>query len=239
MVAPYRLALGAKAPTQQSPTTCGAACATVARMMVDPVFARWITDGEGSPILGAEGSTLQQRFASWEASVRTRTNSWRRSGGGVDLPWPLALGTPPWGLRDELEHGGSAPGTRYEMRVLRHLDAPGRRALHADLLTRLREGQPAAFYVGNTRLPRHVTLILPGGRTSLPVYEPARGRVEEVTAERLAGPLQLAGWDVPWLIVQPTGEARAPWATRARALLPRVARADTPWTARDQPDAQA
>ena len=72
--APYRLVQGSSGPRQQSPTTCGSACATVARMLVDAPFARWITAGEGQPVPGAEGSTQAERFASWERTVHARTN---------------------------------------------------------------------------------------------------------------------------------------------------------------------
>ena len=60
----YLLRAGDTGPTQQSPVTCGAACLTVARMLVDDPFARWVTAGSGLPVLGAEGSTPVERFAS-------------------------------------------------------------------------------------------------------------------------------------------------------------------------------
>lgn len=37
----FRLRLGDQGPVQQSPVSCGAACLTVARMLVNPQFARW------------------------------------------------------------------------------------------------------------------------------------------------------------------------------------------------------
>ena len=70
MSAPFRLASGSVGPRQQSPTTCGSACATIARMLVDAPFARWVVDGEGHPVPGAEGETGAERFASWERTVQ-------------------------------------------------------------------------------------------------------------------------------------------------------------------------
>ena len=82
MNAPFRLVQGSSGPRQQSPTTCGSACATVARMLVDTPFARWVTTGEGHPVPGVEGATAAERFAAWERVVHARTNGWRAPGGG-------------------------------------------------------------------------------------------------------------------------------------------------------------
>lgn len=231
MTAPYRLARGSSAPRQQSPTTCGAACVTVARMLVDAPFARWVVAGEGQPVPGAEGGSEAERFASWERTVRRRTNGWRRPDGGYDLPWPPQLGTPPWGIRHELEHGASRVGTRYEITSVRHLDEAGRRRVHARLTELVVDGEPAVLYVGNRLLPRHVTLVLPGdGDARLDVYDPGSGTVTEIGADTFArGPLRLSGWDLPWLLVQPTGHRRVRSGARAERIhLPRLAPEPTP-----------
>ena len=44
----YRLVNGDTGPRQQSNLTCGSACLTVARMLVDPAFAHWVATGEGA-----------------------------------------------------------------------------------------------------------------------------------------------------------------------------------------------
>ena len=44
----FRLRAGDQGPVQQSPVTCGSACLTVARMLVNPQFAQWIVTGEGA-----------------------------------------------------------------------------------------------------------------------------------------------------------------------------------------------
>lgn len=233
MVAPYRLVQGSPAPRQQSSTSCGAACLTVARMLVDAPFARWVVSGTGHPVLGAEGSTEQQRFASWEATVRRRTNGWRRPGGGVDLPWPPQLGTPPWGVRHELEHGASRVGTRYETAVVRHLDAGALRALHARLLELVVDGEPAALYVGDRWLPRHVTLVMPSQHAGrLTVYDPGAGAVRSISAGAFSSRrLGLSGWQQPWLLVRPTGHrtVRSGGVARPeRISLPRLTPDPTP-----------
>jgi len=69
----------------------------------------------------------------------------------------------------------------------------------------VREGRPAILYIGNRWLPRHVTLVIaPESGEGLAVYDPAVGRVQELPADAFAGRrLGMAGWDVPWCVVQP------------------------------------
>lgn len=210
MSAPFRLSAGSQGPRQQSPTTCGAACATVARMLVDPPFARWIEAGEGHPVPGAEGSSRAERFASWERTVQARTNAWSTPGRGPSLPWPRALGTPPWGLRKELEDGASHAGTRYRILSVRGHSEESLRARYRRLLDLVVDGEPAVLYVGSALLPRHVTLVLPGTRAgALTVYEPDSGRVLPLEEQAFVTKrLDLGGWRVPWIFVQPTGHRR-------------------------------
>lgn len=210
MSSPFRLGLGSAGPRQQSPTTCGSACATVARMLVDAPFARWITEGQGHPVRGAEGSSPGERFASWERTVQARTNGVIAPGGGLSLPWPPGLGTPPWGLKHELENGASRPGTRYRLVSVRAHPEESLRAQYRRLLDLVVDGEPAALYVGSRVLPRHVTLVLPSTRSGeLAVYEPDSGRVVPLRESAfVTRALDLGGWSVPWVLVQPTGHRR-------------------------------
>ena len=227
MTAPFRLVQGSSGPRQQSPTTCGSACATVARMLVDTPFARWVTTGEGHPVPGVEGATAAERFAAWERVVHARTNGWRGPGGGFTLAWPQALGTPPWGLAHELEYGGSRPGTRYRIISVRAHSEESLRARYRRLLDLVVDGEPAALYVGSRLLPRHVTLVLPGERPDvLHVYEPASGSVQVLEEDAFATRrLRLGGWAVPWILVQPTGHRRVLDGSAATAAwrVPRLA----------------
>ena len=66
--------------------------------------------------------------------------------------------------------------------------------------------RPAALYVGNAWLPRHVVLVLEGDEARLRVYEPASGRVVTVPRDRFVDDaLALAGWDTRWFSVLPGG----------------------------------
>ncbi len=207
MLTPYRLRVGDTGPIQRTPTSCGAACLTVARMTADPVFASWMVTGRPHPPGAPTASTAEERFAAYEHLVLRRTNGVLTSGGHLNLPWPRRLGTAPWGAKRELERGASRGGTRYEIAVARPGDVEALGAAYDRLSLVVAEGSPALLYVGDSRLPRHVTLVLPGeGERTLCVYDPADGVVTHLRRNALVERrLHLGGWDAPWLIVQPVG----------------------------------
>lgn len=203
----YRLRAGDTGPSQQSPVTCGSACLTVARMLVDPAFASWVRTGEPRLPGAPAGATDTERFAAYERVVMTRTNGMWATGGRPNFPWPRSLGTPPWGAKRELEHGAARRGIRYAVDVLRP-DAPDALRLGFDTLVDVvADGAPGLLYVGNARLPRHVVLILPGdGDRMLDVYDPGSGRVDHFRRDAMVErSLGLSGWDVPWFAVRPDG----------------------------------
>lgn len=207
MATAYRLRAGDTGPRQQSPVSCGSACLTVARMLVDPAFASWVRTGAprlpGSP----SGVDESERFGAYERLVMRRTNGLWGAGRRPNLPWPRALGTPPWGAKRELEHGAARQDIGYAVDVLRP-DAPD--TLRGDfdtLVDVVAEGAPGLLYVGNAHLPRHVVLILPGdGDRMLDVYDPGTGRVDHFRRDAMVEHrLRLSGWDVPWFAVRPDG----------------------------------
>lgn len=210
MAAPFRLSNGDTGPVQQSTVTCGSACLTVARMLVNPEFAHWIVTGEGPRADAPEGASEKARFAAYERIVMSRTNRLYAGDHRLNLPWPRALGTPPWGARKELEFGASRRGTDYELRTFRGERTVGLRAAHDRLVQVVAAGEPALLYVGNALMPRHVTLVLPGdGDRVLDVYDPATGVVGQLDVDSFAERrLRISGWDVPWVAVQPTGARR-------------------------------
>ena len=187
-------------------------------MLVSPEFASWVVQGinpKGGP---ADPRPEPERFAEHERQVMDQTNGFRAAGGKLNVPWPRSLGTPPWGAQKELENGAARPGAAYAMRVVRLASAATLHRAYQDLVSREREGLPALLYIGSARLPRHVTLVLPTGRSAetdssaggpegrdpLDVYDPAAGSVTGLPVDRFAGrTLGIAGWDVPWIIVQP------------------------------------
>jgi len=222
---PFHLGQGDTGPIQQSSVTCGSASLTVARMLVSPEFGQWIVNGidpKGGP---TDPRPEAQRFAEHEREVMNRTNGIRAAGGKLNVPWPRSLGTPPWGAEKELEFGAALPGAAYAMRVVRLGSSDALREVYRDLARLVREGLPALLYIGNAWAPRHITLVLPGGSGGgggnggggvggsggggsggggLDVYDPATGSVIELAPERFASrTLGIAGWNVPWITVQP------------------------------------
>lgn len=218
----FRLRAGDTGPVQQSPVTCGSACLTVARMLVDPVFASWVHTGRPHPPGSPAGATPAERFAAYERVVMRRTNGVFAGGRRLNVPWPRALGTPPWGALLELEYGAARHGTRYTIDVLRGARAASLVASFDDLVDVVAEGEPGLLYVGNTVAPRHVVLVLPGdGDRALDVYDPGSGRVGHLRRDAVVQRrLGLSGWDVPWLAVRPVGLRRVEDRALARDLGP-------------------
>lgn len=243
----WRLVPGEPAPRQQSPTTCGSACLVVARMLLEPALARWAmaepepVEGPAAPGSGTNGRSIAglggsggapwprfqvaaARFAELERHAMTRTNGVAGALGAMRLPWPRALGTPPWGAMAELQRSGSLPGTLYEPVLLRHQGRPALTAAAHRLAARVRPGRPALLYAGSPTLPRHVVLVFAQEDDPEPlVYEPARGDVVPLAAVGLGRPgFALAGWPTPWLLIQPRAQveadAHAPAAARARPV---------------------
>ncbi len=150
-------------------------------------------------------ATPEARLAAYEALVHRRTTSVRGPTGGPQLPWPRALGTPPWGALAELENGASAPGTRYRVRMVRLAGPDELRREVARLTSVVTDRTSAVFYVGSRSMPRHVALVVPGD-DGLAVYDPGYGRVQPLrTDELVEHRLDVGGWAVPWFVVEPVG----------------------------------
>ena len=203
---PFHLGRGDTGPVQQSSVTCGSASLTVARMLVSPEFGQWIVNGidpKGGP---PDTRSEPERFAEHEREVMNRTNGIHAAGEKLNIPWPRAMGTPPWGAEKELEYGAARPGAAYAMRLVRLGSSDALRDVHRDLVRLVREGLPALLYIGNAWMPRHITLVLPGdggGEGELDVYDPATGSVTELAPDRFVSrTLDIAGWNVPWITVQ-------------------------------------
>jgi hypothetical protein len=115
--------------------------------------------------------------------------------GRTQLPWPPALGTPPWAVAGVLADLSGDPVQTY---VARWRAEPA-----YDELVRRVATRPVAVYVGNAWLPRHVVLAFDAtSEDSVRVLDPARGKLVPVPRERwVRHELDLAGWDVPWFVV--------------------------------------
>jgi hypothetical protein len=167
-------------PDQRS---CGAACLVAAQGLRDAGYRAKVSDAAS---FRAEVLTMHARVTS---SVDVA--------GRVQPPWPRALGTPPWAVANQL---AGTSGTSHRSVPVRWRDGD---AAYEGLVGL---PQPAALYVGNEWLPRHVVLVLEGTDTRLRVYEPASGRVVSVDRDRFVDhDLALGGWDTRWFSVVPGG----------------------------------
>jgi len=114
--------------------------------------------------------------------------------GALQLPWPRALGTPPWAVAHQLS--ADDPGRTYAARLVL------RRARAFDRLTE--HPAPSVLYVGSGWIPRHVVLVVEVSTASLRIYEPSRGRLVDVSRDDFVeSRLDLAGWRKPWFTVTP------------------------------------
>ncbi len=161
--------------------SCGAAALVMARRLVHPRYAGLVAD--------------QATFAHETATLHRRLTSLADTAGGWQLPWPRAIGTPPWAVARELR---LLTGVPYALHVVR---------LHRRVWPALQgvaPERPAAVFVGDRLLPRHVVLVSEVDDERTRTYEPASGLAMTVTRERWeTGDLGLAGWDRPWLVVSP------------------------------------
>ncbi|MDN5895519.1 MAG: hypothetical protein L0H93_16020 [Nocardioides sp.] len=163
--------------------SCGAACLVVARVLTDERYAEVMATSGVVTRFRAEVSAMHRRVTG-PVDVR----------GQLQLPWPRALGTPPWAVARQL-------GASYETRTV----LPGtRHVVHDACLPALQENRPVALFIGNRWLPRHVVLAVAGTGSGLSVYDPAGGRLVEVTRRAFVdAELRLSGWDIPWFVVAP------------------------------------
>lgn len=219
----FALSEGAHVPPQSSPTSCGAACLVLARMLIDPGYAQWIVGESGEPAAasavstvgdagvgtgaaGAGGADAQlERWRQAQTEVVRRTNAVGRYPGLLQAPWPANLGTPPWGARAELERSCSLPGVSYEVRMVRFHSDAALGSVFDGTLARVGVGRPVLCYVGSDMMPRHIVLWL---RTEpdAPVlqYDPVDGSLTRpVRAAFVGRRMGSAGWDMPWLLLRP------------------------------------
>lgn len=145
----------------------------------DPDAPPWFRTVDGSrPRVGA--TVAEASGARWAAvQLALHHRSTARAVAGL-LPWPRALGTPPWGAARTARF----PGVRYRSVMVADTRADEVAAVLARLDDALDHGVPVPLYSGgdlrggaSAALPRHVVLAV--GRTpdGYRVYEPGAGAV--------------------------------------------------------------
>ena len=166
---------------QPDRVSCGATCLVVARMIQDHGYGEFIGSAPSVP----------DRFREEVLAMHRRVTG-LVDDGRPQLPWPRALGTPPWAVARQLGH--------RDVRWIRTGPSAGYDAVVEATRRRL----PVPVYVGSRWLPRHVVLALGEEAGRLRFYEPARGRLVDVGREQFRrARLGLAGWDHAWWAVLP------------------------------------
>lgn len=185
-------------PITQAATSCGAMSLLVLAAAGDPVLAAWLTTGArvGSTpppeLARATPRDLAAPGVAERVAVAERLLfAQARSHAIGPLPWPAAIGTPPWTAAREARFRG----VRYAHTAVHDADvARTRRVL--ETVRRANElGIPVPLYTGGdaakgvaTAIPRHVVLAVPSSRPragELRIYEPSGGRVHAVAIDAL------------------------------------------------------
>lgn len=168
-------------PDQRS---CGAATLVMARMLREPAYRRTVLN--------------RAVFAREVLALHGRVTGIVDVSGRLQLPWPRALGTPPWAVARQLSWRSSSG---YAVRPAR---GPARRGAVAAVVRAVEAGDLAVLYVGSRWLPRHVVLVTGGDEAALRVYDPGPG-VERPLAVRALerGWMRFGRWDRLWFVVAP------------------------------------
>ena len=172
---------GLAQPDQRS---CGPSSLVAARMLLDPSYA---------------ATQNPHAFASSVLALHRQLTA-ASSFGRAQLPWPRALGTPPWAVARAMT---SYAGVRYRTRVVRWGNRPDDfDAVHSAVTA----GHPCPLYVGDW-IPRHVVLAVAPTDAGVEVYNPGSGKVEEMdrTAFEAGKLVTFRRWTRPWFAVVAKG----------------------------------
>ncbi|WP_203336909.1 hypothetical protein [Nocardioides limicola] len=171
---------------QPDRVSCGATVLVVARMLADPALSAPLTRS-------------REAFAAEVRRTHRELTGVLDGVGLAQIPWPRALGTPPWSL------GRALTGVRRLVPARWGSDS-----LWESTRASLEVGAVVPWYVGSRRLPRHVVLVVAADGDSVQVFEPGTGRVNRVADRDVAGQrMRGAGWPVCWFGLPLAQSARA------------------------------
>lgn len=219
------LRLGTAAARQTDGTTCGSSVLAMLAAAGDPALAYWLVTGrtlaEHRPVeLDGVGDAAGPavRFGDLQEALKVRSNA--RTVLGL-LPWPQALGTPPWGAARVARF----PGVAYRSVLVDDTRSDEVAVVLARASRALDRGVPVPLYVGgdlatglSTAIPRHVVLLTARTADGFTVYEPSTGRLLSLTTEEVTkpgGPVPaLGGWSHVCWVLLPVRPAPAGVAVR-------------------------
>ena len=159
---------------QPDPRSCGAASVLGARALL----TSWRPEDAAAAILD------EHRMLTSSRSPRDR----------MQMPWPRALGTPPWAVANALRALTEQPIATVFVRP--------RPEIGYDVLREQLRQRPVGVYLGNRWLPRHVVLAVREIEGGVEVFDPARGRLIPVERRRwVEHDVGVAGWSHFWFVV--------------------------------------
>jgi hypothetical protein len=170
--------------SQPDQRTCGPTSLVAAHMLVDPAYAAT----QNPKVFATTVLALHREITSPSAFGRAQ------------LPWPRALGTPPWAVATAMT---SYTGLPYRTRVVR---LGGRATTFETIAAAVADDHPVPLFVGSTWIPRHVVLAVAATADGVDVYNPGHGTIAELTRAAFeSGELTTFGeWDEPWFAVVPS-----------------------------------
>jgi hypothetical protein len=178
-------------PVQQTDnTSCGSMTILMARAIVDPLYALYLTTGDSTVRADASADQFQARLTAEDHRIHDATNRF----------WPQRLGSTPSGLTAELNRHADALGTRYESRPV---TGTGGKSALGDAVTAAGSGQPVPVLIGNL-VPRHYILLIGREGSDLLLYEPGYATVDHINAQAfLDGKIDVLGFHHIYAVVTP------------------------------------
>jgi hypothetical protein len=162
---------------QYDETTCGSTAILATRSMADPLFTLDLTTG-GNP--DDPSATSAAEFEKRLSAEEQRIHDQSTAGKLGPFNYPQAIGTPPWGVADQLNQYGNATGTQYGSHWVDNTDAGQIDRALSDVEASVDSGQPVPVLIGDG-VPRHYVLVIGHHGGDLQIYEPTSGRTVTVS----------------------------------------------------------
>jgi len=159
---------------QYDDTSCGSTAIVVAHAMADPIYAYQLTTGGRPGTAEESGDAFIARLRAEERRVRGTTN----------MLWPPVVGTPPWGVRDQMNQQAVGIGGLYRWNVIQEWATGAADAVIRQAMLAVDQGYPVPMLIGDA-IPRHYVLLVHRDVAGALFYEPTSGRIERIGEQSL------------------------------------------------------
>jgi hypothetical protein len=145
--------------------------------MADPLFTLDLTTG-GDPNdpTANSANAFEQRLSAEEQRIHDQSTAGKLG----PFDYPQSIGTPPWGVADQLNQYGGATGTHYGSHWVDNTDDRDVGAALSNVEASVDSGQPVPVLIGDG-VPRHYVLVVGHHGDALQIYEPTSGRTVTVS----------------------------------------------------------